>query len=145
MPLKIIHAMRFLVRSRSTQPTQCPNRLYRIHVTPKNPINPGSDHYSKAYNYLNALKRRGYNPRQRGWGRCSLTNCPHIFGLYYKSSAFHRCILPRQPSCNTQRPLWFSSHLTPSTGRILLFLPVNSEFFPVSRTDSWVPEKTIDV
>ena len=40
--------------------------------------------YSKAYNYLDALKRRGYNPRQRRWGRCSLTNCPHIFGLYYK-------------------------------------------------------------
>ena len=42
-------------------------------------------HYSKAYNYLDALKRRGYNPRQRRWGRCSLTNCPHIFGLYYKN------------------------------------------------------------
>ena len=41
--------------------------------------------YSKAYNYLDALKRRGYNPRQRRWGRCSLTNCPHIFGLYYKN------------------------------------------------------------
>ena len=39
--------------------------------------------YSKAYNYLDAL--RGYNPRQRRWGRCSLTNCSHIFGLYYKT------------------------------------------------------------
>ena len=43
--------------------------------------------YSKAYNYLDALKRRGYNPRQRRWGRCSLTNCPHIFGLYYNAVA----------------------------------------------------------
>ena len=39
--------------------------------------------YSKTYNYLDALKRRGYNPRQRRWGRCPLTNCPHIFGFYY--------------------------------------------------------------
>ncbi len=27
---------------------------------------------------------RGYNPRQRWWGVCSLTNCKHIFGFYYK-------------------------------------------------------------
>ena len=45
-------------------------------------------HYSKTYNYLDALKRRGYNPRQRRWGRCSLTNCPHIFGFYYKVCAY---------------------------------------------------------
>ena len=29
---------------------------------------------------------RGYNPRQRGWGVCSLTNCKHIFGFYYKGN-----------------------------------------------------------
>ena len=27
---------------------------------------------------------RGYNPRQQWWGSCSLTNCKHIFGFYYK-------------------------------------------------------------
>ena len=48
-------------------------------------------YYSKAYNYLDALKRRGYNPRQRGWGRCSLTNCPHIFGLYYNIDEGETC------------------------------------------------------
>ena len=58
----------------------------------------------KAYNYLDALKRRGYNPRQRRWGRCSLTNCPHIFGLYYNiyracrtfESSSSLIILPRR-------------------------------------------------
>ncbi len=29
---------------------------------------------------------RGYNPRQRPWGSCSLTNCKHIFRFYYKKS-----------------------------------------------------------
>ena len=30
-------------------------------------------------------QERGYNPRQRRWGVCSVTNCKHIFGFYYKS------------------------------------------------------------
>ena len=28
---------------------------------------------------------RGYNPRQRRWGTCSLANCKRIFGFYYNS------------------------------------------------------------
>ena len=30
-------------------------------------------------------QERGYNPRQRRWGACSLTNCKHIFGFHYKA------------------------------------------------------------
>ena len=33
------------------------------------------------------MQGRGYNPRQRRWGSCSLTNCKHIFGIYYKMSS----------------------------------------------------------
>ena len=59
--------------------------------------------YSKAYNYLDALKRRGYNPRQRRWGRCSLTNCPHIFGLYYNEDTIKG---------DTLNDLWGDNHGT---------------------------------
>ena len=64
------------------------NETLSLHYTKRVLFNKNSSiiyqtHVNYSYNYLDALKRRGYNPRQRRWGRCSLTNCPHIFGLYY--------------------------------------------------------------
>ena len=52
-------------------------------------------YYGKTYNYLDTLKRRGYNPRQRRWGAFAVYNLLKCLLIY----RIHHIEIPQVAPC----------------------------------------------